>query len=264
MLSAETYSTITIDRHEDGVILATIDRPERLNAVDSVLHSEMARLPREADADPNVKVLVITGAGKHFCVGADMKESPAPDLSPGSAMMLESTQIIEHLLSCETPIISVVRGYALGLGANFALLADVVFAGESAVFADTHVNIGVGAGDGGQLIWPALIGVNRAKYYLMSGDKLPAREAERIGLVNFVLEDDVVLAEALALARRWASGPIQAIKASKAGINAYLRLLNSFVMPVGLMAEQLTLESDDRKEAKAAFLEKRTPVYTGH
>ena len=107
----------------------------------------------------------------------------------------------------------------MGLGATVALLADVVVASENAVFADTHVKMGLGAGDGGQVIWPFLMGVNRAKYFLMTGDRLDATTAERLGLVNFVVDDDKMLDHALEIAGRLANGPGVAIAASKVPIN---------------------------------------------
>src|SRR5690606_26019443 len=107
----------------------------------------------------------------------------------GTHGMEEARRIVDHILECRKPIISAVNGYAMGLGATVSLLADVVVAGRSAVFADTHVVMGIGAGDGGQLIWPLLIGVNKAKYFLMTGDRVNAEEAERIGLVNFLVDD---------------------------------------------------------------------------
>ena len=119
----------------------------------------------------------------------------------------EARQIVDHLLECSKPVISAVNGYAMGLGATVALLCDVVYAAESAVFADTHVKMGIGAGDGGQVIWPLLMGVNKAKYFLMTGERLTAAEAERMNLVNFVVPDGTVVDEALALAGRLAAGP---------------------------------------------------------
>ena len=164
-----------------------------------MLHGELARLPREFDADADARVLVITGAGRAFCAGGDF--SPTGVGSSDRAITLEEgRQIVDHLLECSKPVISAVNGYAMGLGATVALLADVVYAARSAVFADTHVVMGIGAGDGGQLIWPLLMGVNRAKYFLMTGERLPAEEAERLGLVNFVVDDGTVVDEALALA----------------------------------------------------------------
>ena len=176
-------------------------------------------------------------------------------------MWVEGRQLIDNLLSCEKPIVSVVNGYAMGLGANYALLADVVFATPTAIFADTHVRVGMGAGDGGQLIWPLLMGVNRAKYFMMTGERVNAHQALELGLVNFVCDADQALDEALALADRLASGPQMAIRASKVGINAYMRLVASIVMPVSMRAEELCMHSPDREESRAALRENREPRF---
>jgi enoyl-CoA hydratase len=151
----------------------------------------------------------------------------------------------------------------MGLGATVALLADVVFAARSAVFADTHVKMGIGAGDGGQVIWPFLVGVNRAKYFLMTGDRLGAEEAERLGLVNFVVDDDKVVEEAVGLAERLARGPARAIAASKVPLNTYLRMVSNLVMPLSLAYEEASMRTEDHKEAVRAFQEKREPRFTG-
>ncbi len=261
MLDPDRYRTILIDRRSDGVVLATLNRPDRLNAVNARMHHELAWLPRDADADPSVKAVVLTGAGRAFCAGGDF--SPQQDHDDGAMTLEEARQIVDHLLECSTPVISAVNGYAMGLGATIALLADVVYAARSATFADTHVVMGLGAGDGGQLIWPLLMGVNRAKYFLMTGERLGADEAERLGLVNLVVDDGAVVDEALALATRLAAGPTRAISASKVAINAYMRVVSSLVMPLSLSAEGHTLASADHREAVRAFQEKRPPEFTG-
>lgn len=261
MLNPGQYEHIALDRREGGVVLATLNRPDKLNAVNGVLHGELARLPQDFDADPDAKVLVITGAGRSFCAGADFSPSGSSDRIVTHD---EARQIVDNQLNCGKPVISAVNGYAIGLGATFALLADVVYAGRSASFSDTHVLMGVGAGDGGQLMWPLLMGVSRAKYFLMTGERLTAEEAERLGLVNFVVDDDAVLDEALALAARLASGPSLAISASKMAINAYMKFVSSIVMPLSLALESNTMNSADYHEAVAAFREKRPPIYSGH
>ena len=261
MLDPDRYEHIVIERRADGVVLATLNRPDRLNAVNGVLHGELARLPREFDADHDARVLVVTGAGRAFCAGGDF--SPTGVGNDRAITLEEGRQIVDHLLECSKPVISAVNGYAMGLGATVALLADVVYAARSATFADTHVVMGIGAGDGGQLIWPLLLGVNRAKYFLMTGDRVPAEEAERLGLVNFVVDDGTVVDEALALAARLAAGPGLAISASKMAINGYMRMVSSLVLPLSLSLEGRTMSSADHREAVAAFQEKRPPTYTG-
>jgi enoyl-CoA hydratase len=260
VLDPQRYEAIAIDKRDDGVVLATLNRPDRLNAVNGVMHNEMSRLTRDADADPDVRVLVITGAGRAFCAGGDF----GPRTEGDPVMTLEEgRQIVDHLLECSKPVISAVNGYAMGLGATVALLADVVYAARSATFADTHVNMGIGAGDGGQVIWPLLMGVNRAKYYLMTGDRLSAIEAERLGLVNFVVDDGTVVDAALALATRLAAGPGLAISASKMAVNGYMRMISNLVLPLSLSLEGRTMASEDHREAVRAFQEKRTATFTG-
>jgi len=261
VLDQDRYEHIIVDRRADGVVLATLNRPDRLNAVNGVLHGELARLPREFDADPDARVLVVTGAGRAFCAGGDF--SPSGVGNDRAITLEEGRQIVDHLLECSKPVISAVNGYAMGLGATVALLADVVYAARSATFADTHVVMGIGAGDGGQVIWPLLMGVNRAKYFLMTGDRVPAEEAERLGLVNFVVDDGTVVDEALALAARLAAGPGIAISASKMAINGYMRMISNLVLPLSLSLEGRSMASADHREAVAAFQEKRPPNYTG-
>ena len=263
-MDTSSYRTMLIERHDHGVVVATLNRPERLNAVNRWMHYEMARLGYDIASDPDAKALVITGAGRGFCSGGDfgggLGEEPPPDAPP---MMQEAIQIIENLLDCPKPTISAVNGYAMGLGANFALLCDIVVASTSAVFADTHVKMGIGAGDGGQVIWPLLMGPNRAKYYLMTGDMLKADEAERLGLVNFVVEPDDLLPKAMEIAERLAKGPSLAIAASKVPLNRWIKSMVQQVMPLSLAMEDACFGTEDATEAGQAFLEKRDPVFQG-
>ena len=178
-------------------------------------------------------------------------------------MMREARQIVDNLLDCTKPVISAVNGYAMGLGATIALLADIVVASDKAVFADTHVNMGIGAGDGGAVIWPLLMGVNRAKYHLMTGERLSAAEAERLGLVNFVVENDALIERAIGIANRLAGGPAKAISASKVPINKFIKMVSNLVLPISLSLEESTMASADAKEAAKAFVEKREPKFSG-
>lgn len=265
MLSQDRYQTMKIERRPNGVAVVTLDRPERLNAVNGRMHAELATFSRDFANDRELRVLVLTGAGRAFCAGGDFGPGDPIGSNPeGPTMMVEARQIVDHLLECEKPLIAAVNGYAMGLGANVALLCDVVVAGPATVFADTHVNMGIGAGDGGQLIWPFLIGVNRAKYYLMTGDRVTGREAVELGLANFYVEDkDQLLPRALEIADRLAAGAPQAIAASKMAVNAYLRSVSSMVMPISLKYEELSMKTEDHREAVAAFQEKRAPKFTG-
>jgi enoyl-CoA hydratase len=259
MLDQHEYRAILIEKRANGVTVATLNRPTKRNAVDDTLHEELARLPLDADLDPHVKVLVVTGAGRGFCAGGDFSGG----LTPDTHMWNVARRIVENLLDCAKPVIMAVNGHAMGLGATLALLGDVVIAARGAEFADTHARMGIAAGDGGQVIWPLLIGVNRAKYYLMTGDRISADEAECLGLVNFVVDADELMSRALAIADRLAAGAGQAISASKVPINKYIKMVSNLVLPLSLQLEEATMRTADFQEAVRAFIEKRPPRFTG-
>ncbi len=261
MLDPAAYTTIAIEKRDDGVAVCTLNRPERLNSVNATMHRELATLARDIQSDRAVRAAVITGAGRAFCAGGDFSPGGEAMGSTTGGPMEEARRIVDHMLECEKPLISAVNGYAMGLGATVALLCDVVVAGRSAVFADTHVKMGIGAGDGGQLIWPLLVGVNKAKYFLMSGERVTGEEAERIGLASFLVEDDALMERALSIATTLANGPAQAITASKMAINAWMRSISSLVTPLSLQLEDACFGSRDNKEAVAAFNEKRPPNF---
>jgi enoyl-CoA hydratase len=175
----------------------------------------------------------------------------------------EAKQIIFSLLDCEKPVIAKLNGHATGLGATIALFCDIVFAAESAKIGDPHVSVGLVAGDGGAVIWPQLIGYARAKEYLMTGDPIPAREAERIGLINHVVPDAELDARVDAFVARLAAGAPQAIKYTKVAVNLRLKEIAHTILDASMAYEMLTFATNDHREAVSAFLEKRKPVFTG-
>ncbi len=258
-LEQANYQAMLIEKRPNGVAVVTLNRPERLNAVNATLHHELARFTRDAEADRDVKVVVLAGSGRAFCAGGDF----GPGANAGGLSLEEGRQIVDHLLELRKPIVSAVQGYAMGLGATIALLCDVVVAGRSTVFADTHVRMGIGAGDGGQVIWPLLMGVNRAKWFLMTGERVTGEQLQELGLVNFLVEDDQILKQALACADKLAAGPAQAISASKVPINQFIRMVSNLVLPLSLSLEGQTMRSEDAREAQRAFVEKREPNFTG-
>jgi enoyl-CoA hydratase len=260
MLTQDHYKAMLIEKRANGVAVVTLNRPDRLNAVNATLHHELSTFTRDAQADDEVKVVVLAGAGRAFCAGGDF----SPDANTTSEITLEEgRQIVDHLLELRKPIVAAVQGYAMGLGATIALLCDVVVAGKSTVVADTHVRMGIGAGDGGAVIWPLLMGVNRAKWFLMTGDRVTGADLYELGLVSFLVEDGEILTKALECADRLAAGPAAAISASKVPINQYIRMVSNLVLPLSLSLEGESMRSHDAKEAQTAFAEKRPPRFTG-
>jgi enoyl-CoA hydratase len=265
MLGRDAYREIALELRENGVLIATLNRPEQRNAVGHRMAHELATLPRDVNASPDVKVLVLTGAGESFCAGGDFGRD-VNDLGevPGYLNTMYPSRItVDNWLDCEKPVISAVNGHAFGLGATLALLADVVFAVRGAVFCDSHVKMGLSAGDGGTLLWPLLMGPSRAKYYLMTGRRLPAEEAERLGLVQFVVGADELMSRVLELADELAAGPLRAISASKMPVNQWMKFVSNVVLPAALSMEEVCLHTEDFKEAVAAFQEKRKPRFQG-
>jgi len=181
----------------------------------------------------------------------------------GLTMMQEARRIVDNLLDCEKPVVSAVNGAAAVLGATIALLCDVVIAARNARIGDPHAKMGITAGDGGAVIWPLLVGVNRAKYMLMSGDLIPAEEALAMGLVNKVVEDGEALPEALAVAHKLAAGAPYAVQTSKTAVNKFIKAVSNLVLPYSLAVEELSMRTTDHREAVLAFQEKRDPRFTG-
>jgi enoyl-CoA hydratase len=155
------------------------------------------------------------------------------------------------------------NGVASGLGATIALFCDIIIAAKTARIGDPHVRVGIVAGDGGSVIWPLLVGPARAKEYLLTGDLVNAEEAERIGLINRVVEPEELYPTALALAQRLAAGAPKAIGWTKLSINRWLKEGLNLIMDTSLGLEWLTFVSEDHREAVDAFLEKREPKYKG-
>ena len=264
MVSQQGYDTIAITK-DNGIAVLTLNRPERLNAVSADMHSELTTVFRDVEADPDVRVAILTGAGRGFCSGGDFspdRDANAPHKS-GLTTMQEARRIVDGMLDLEKPVIAAVNGPAIGLGATIALFCDVVIAAKTARFGDTHVNMGITAGDGGGVIWPLLVGVNRAKYMLMTGDIISADEAFEMGLVNKVVEEGESLAEAMSLARRLADGPPYAIQSTKVSINKLVKELSNLVLPLSLALEEISMTKDDHTEAVRAFQDKRQPRFTG-
>jgi len=262
--------TIAVEMDADGILLVTLNRPDRRNAIDAVMHHELRELYARMADDADIEVVVLTGAGKGFCAGADFKQmqdnNDAAAYDDGfSSLFVDGVAIARNILSVRRPMIAAVNGDAIGLGASLALFCDVVFMAEGARIGDPHVAAGLVAGDGGAILWPLLVGANRAKEYLMTGDLLTGTEAERIGLVNHVVAGDGVLDAAMAMARRLAHGPALAIRFNKALVNKDLEDRVARVYEMAFAMEAITFRSADHLEAVKAFGERRAPTFQrGH
>lgn len=256
------YEQLTLSRRDHGVLLITIDRPEKYNAADEGMHAELARIWRDVAADPDIRVAVITGAGKAFSAGGDlaMVERMAGDYDRVSHMLTEMSELVYNMINCDKPIVSAINGVAVGAGAVVALLADVAIVAEDARIGDGHVKLGVAAGDHAAIIWPLLAGMAKARYYLLTGEMITGTEAERIGLAAKALPREDVLPEALRVAEVLATGAQQAIRLTKRALNNWLRNAGP-IFDQSAAYEMLTFLGPDVVEGYTALREKRPPNF---
>lgn len=257
------FDCIRFDRLDGDVLLVTLDRPgDDLNAVDEQLHHELTRLFPLLRAEDEARCIVLTGSGTAFSAGGDF--AWFPELQDSGRLRLlhrDAKQLIWDLLDVRIPIVAAVNGHAMGLGASIALLCDVIFLAESALIGDPHVKVGIVAGDGGTIAWPLAVGPALAKQYLLTGDPVPATEAHRIGLVNFVTPDDECLDQAIEFARRIAATAPMAVQYTKLAINKLLKDTANNAFDVATALELITLGSDDHGEALTALRERRNPTF---
>ena len=253
-------------RRDGGVLHASFNRPDTLNAFDNELHADFDRFVREVPRDEATHVIVLSGAGKAVSAGGDIGHMQELIDAPAGIYgeVAEGKRLISALLDVPQPIIAKINGAAIGLGATLALFCDISFAAEHAKIADPHVKVGFVAGDGGAVIWPQLIGYARAKHYLLTGDAITGAEAAAMGLVNFACPANELDAAVDAYAARLAGGARRAVQWTKATINVGLKQAAAAVLEAGAAYEMLSNQTRDHAEAVAAFRAKRTPDFSGN
>ncbi|WP_433918959.1 enoyl-CoA hydratase-related protein [Streptomyces canus] len=252
----------------DGqVSYLTLDRPEVLNALTPGQRDLLIELLARASADPDVRAVVLTGTGRGFCAGADLRgtsgagERVAGDVA--RTLRLGAQRLIAAVLDCEKPVIAAVNGTAAGLGAHLAFACDLVLAAESAKFIEVFVRRGLVPDGGGAYLLPRLIGPQRAKELMFFGEALTAREAERLGLVNRVVEDEELAKTAREWAGRLATGPTRALALTKQLVNASLDSDRATAFAAEAAAQEINMTTEDAQEGVASFVERRSPEYRG-
>jgi len=256
------YQMILYEK-EEGVAVITLNRPEKLNAVNVEMRDELVEALRDAAKDDEVRVVIVTGGTEVFCAGADIKDPPTPK-SLWDKLSPKRTYGYYHLIEdMGKPVIAAIAGYCMGGGLELACTCDIRIAAENAMLGDAHSRIGVIGGGGSTQRLPRLIGIAKAKELIFSGEPVDAGEAERIGLVNKVVPTESLLAEARKLADLYKQRPPVVLKLVKAAINDGMQM--SMAQGLDYEAKCATLVSftEDFEEGRKAFLEKRKPVFKG-
>jgi 2-(1,2-epoxy-1,2-dihydrophenyl)acetyl-CoA isomerase len=251
---------------ENQVAWITLNRPDARNAVNDAMREELLTVLADARTNPDIRALVLTGAGKGFCTGADLSRRGGGPTGPGAAremMRTRSQRLIRALWELEKPVIAAVNGVAAGLGAHLAFACDLIIAANDARFIEVFVRRGIAVDGGGAYLLPRLIGLARAKEIIFFGDDLAAEDALRIGLVNRVVAANELRAAATAWAERLATGPTFAIGMSKRLLNRSLESDLETALDEEAMAQSLVTQSEDTKEGLLAFAERRPPVFKG-
>jgi len=263
LMDFSSYQRIRADR--SGRILTLTLENGPVNAVDAQMHRELARVFLDAQDDEDSDLVVLTGAGRAFCAGGDTDwfQSQIDDPRTFRAIAPEAKRIVTSLLDLEKPLLCRLNGAAAGLGATIALMCDVIIAADKAVIGDPHVKVGLVAGDGGAIIWPQLIGYAKAKELLLTGDLVPAAEAVRMGLINYAVPAEELDGKVAELAQKILGNPRWAVRWTKTVMNIPLKELAVKLADPAMGYEILSNMTADRKEAVAAFMEKRKPVLGG-
>ncbi|MBC7347231.1 MAG: enoyl-CoA hydratase/isomerase family protein [Clostridia bacterium] len=248
----------------DNIGYLTLNRPQVRNALSLKTMEELAEAVSLA-ADPAVRVLVITGAGEAFCAGGDLRDIEAY-VAAGNSLydrMTGVARLVRTLAGLPKPVIAAVNGAAVGAGWSLALACDLIVASENAFFSMAFTRVGLVPDFGAHYFLPRLVGLSTAKYLVFTGERLGAREAERLGLVSLVVAPEALAETVEGLARRLAAGPPQALALSKSLLDRSLALNLEGVLEEEALAQALATGSADGREGMRAFLEKRQPVFRG-
>jgi enoyl-CoA hydratase len=259
---AAAFPHLTFDEPLERVLRITMARPERLNAADHGMHRDLALVWREIDGDAGVSAVILRGAGRGFSSGGDLDlvEEMADDFAVRARVWKEARDLVYNVVNCGKPIVSAMHGPAVGAGLVAGLLADVSIAARSARILDGHTRLGVAAGDHAVLVWPLLCGLAKARYYLLTCEPLSGEEAERIGLVSLVVDDEALEATSLEVAGRLAAGAPSALRWTKYALNNWLRLAGP-AFDASLALEFLGFTGPELREGIASLREKREPRF---
>lgn len=249
------------ERPEPGILEMIFDGPN-LNAVDAEVHAQLPKVWRQIEEDDEARVVLVRGEGRAFSAGGsfDLIDEQIADYAVRMRVLRETRDLVYNMINFSKPVISAIHGPAVGAGLIVAMLADIQIAARSAVIVDGHTRLGVTAGDHAAMVWPLLCGMAKAKYYLLTCDRLSGEEAERIGLISKCVDDDKLLESSRDIARKLANGAQEALRLTKHSMNNWYRQ-NISIFEASLGYEFLGFGGTEVVEGVASHREKRPPKF---
>ncbi len=253
----EKYERLKFDRPRDHLLRIKISAGTKHNLMDPELHHELGSVWHDVEADKETSAVLLTAEGENFSSGGNIKRSPDKyEFQERLRTITETQKMVYNMINCPKPIVSAVRGWAVGAGLAAGLLADITIVSKTAKLLDGHTRIGVAAGDHAVMLWPLLCGMAKAKYYLLTCDVLTGEEAERIGLVSLAFDDEELDEKALEVAAKLAAGAPTAISWTKHALNNWLRQAGP-LFDASMAFEMATFFGPEVLEGRKAVLEKR-------
>jgi len=258
----DRYTGLKVRMLEPRILEVTFDRPGRLNALTATMHAELAEIWRDVDADPEVSVALLRGAGGHYSAGGDLSlvQAMSQDFDTRARAWKETKDIVYNVINCSKPIVSAIDGPAVGAALAAGILADVSVVARTARIIDGHTRLGVAAGDHAAIVWPILCGLAKAKYYTLTCDAMTGEEAEKLGLVSLCVDDDKLHEAALEVCRKLLRGSPSAIRWTKYAMNNWLRMAGP-IFDTSLALELMGMTGPDVQEGVASLREKRQPDF---
>ncbi len=232
-----------------AVRLVTLNRPEKMNSVSQPLHRALAAIWDQILDDTGARAVVLTGAGRAFCAGGDAANFIQNHHDPAHRRRSigGARRLADAMIDFPLPVVAAVNGLAIGLGCTLAVLCDIVLISDQAYMAETHVGVGLTAGDGGAAVWPLMTSILKAKELVFLGDRVSSDEAVRLGLANRVVPAASLMGEAIALAERLAALPPQALQTTKRAFNIHLKHAADNVMDFSLEAEYISFGTEEAR-----------------
>lgn len=255
---------LILAERENGILTITMNRPDKLNSLHPDLIYQLVDALHKGDKDPEVKVIVLTGAGKAFCAGGDLPYLESlNDFASAYKYIEDAGNIVSTIVNMDKPVIAMVNGAAAGAGFNIVLACDIIFCAESAKFAQSFANVGLIPDCGGTYLLPKAIGLHKAKELMFTCELITASQAMELGFINYLAKDEELKDKTYEFANRLANQPPLAVKFIKKAVNESQNMTLDNALKHEASVQTLLIQTEDSKEGIAAFKEKRRPKFTG-